>query len=87
MNLLIYLAGMVTFLFAFFFFAAHTDEHPSFIYLQYTSILVVFYIVGLGFVDYTRSRPEKFTKSQKMEARRDAWFEQRKHRRAKRRFR
>lgn len=86
MNLLIYLAGMVTFLFAFFFFADHTSEHSSFVYLQYASLLIAFYIIGLAFVHYIDSKPKKISKTEAMNTRRDTWFAQRKDRRSKRRF-
>jgi len=85
-NGLLYLAGMTAFLFGFFFFGNYTDDHPSMVYLQYTCIAVVFYIVGMAFYEYTNSRPKKLTRSEQQEARRKAWYEQREARKSRRRW-
>lgn len=83
---LLYLAGMTAFLFGFFFFGSYTDDYPSMVYLQYTCLAAVFYIVVMAFFEYTNSRPKKKTGSELQEERRNKWLDQKKARRERRRW-
>ena len=86
MNIMIYLAGATTFLFCFFFFADHTSEHASFVYLQYTSVVIVFWLLAMAINEYTSKRPRKISRREAMETRRTAWYEQKESRRSRRKW-
>lgn len=85
-NGLVYLAGMTAFLFGFFFFGTYTDTHPSMVYLQYTCIAAVFYIVVIAFYDFTSHRPKGLSGREAQSARRQKWLDQKSSRKASRRF-
>lgn len=85
MKILLYLAGSTLFLFGFFFFADNTDRYPSLVYLQYTSVLLVFSFLMLGIVDYTKHRTKRPTERERATDRRKVWQDRRNATRAGRR--
>jgi len=86
LNLVLYLAATTAGLFGFFFFAEHTSTHSSFVYLQYTCLLLAFWMLIVAIKEYTSGRPAKQSYRDKSNARRQSWLDQKSERRARRRF-
>ena len=86
MEFLLYLTGSVTFLFCFFFFGSKTGDTPSFVYLQYGSVVLSFYFLALGVRFWSSGRAPSMTGGEKSAERRAKWREQKDARRARRRY-
>jgi len=85
-NMILYLACMTACLFGFFFFADHTDSHSSFVYLQYTCLLLAFWMMLLAIAEFSSKRTPKISYGEAQSARRQKWEDQKAARKARRRF-
>ncbi len=86
MNIVLYLAGSIAFLFCFLFFGERTDDHASFVYLQYSAILLTFFCLMLAFKEYASGRPKRLTSQEQQTMRRQKWLDQKADRRERRRY-
>jgi len=76
MNHLLYLAGSITFVFCFFFFGTKTGDNPSFVYLQYGSLIIAFYFLLCGIKYWSDGKAPSMTSSEASSMRREKWRQQ-----------